>query len=127
LKTKLFTEKAPHPIGPYSQAIYCPEFKGLIFTSGQVALNAEGEFVGGDIKIQTRQVCENIKAILKAGKSSLKYVIKTTVFLKDMNDFPAMNEVYAEYFEHIKPARSTVEVSRLPKDALVEIDVIAHV
>lgn len=122
LKTILFSDKAPKPIGPYSQAI---QFKDLIFTSGQIALNVEGNICSSGIKEQTHMVLENIKSILEDNGSSLDNVIKTTVFLKDMVDFHSMNEVYSNYFNSSLPARSTVEVSRLPKDVRVEIEVIA--
>jgi 2-iminobutanoate/2-iminopropanoate deaminase len=117
------TDRGPKPIGPYSQAI---KANGVIYLSGQVALDPKsGELIGGDIRQQTERVFENIKGILEAAGSNLHHVIKATVFLKDMNDFPAMNEVYARYFTAAPPARSTVQVARLPKDALVEIEVIA--
>ena len=100
----------------------------MIFTAGQVAIiPASGEVIAGDIKAQTKQVLENVKAILEEGGSSLANVVKTTVFLKDMNEFAAMNEIYAQYFSQSPPARSTVEVARLPKDVRVEIDAIALV
>jgi len=99
---------------------------GFVFTAGQVALDpATGAMVGTDIKSQTERVMENLKGIVEASGSSLHKVVKTTVFLKDMNDFAAMNEIYARYFPAAPPGRSTVEVSRLPKDALVEIEVVA--
>ena len=124
MKEAVFTARGPKPIGPYSQAI---KANGLLFVSGQVALDPQsGEFVGSDVRQQTERVLENLKAILEAAGSSLKHVVKTTVFLKDMNDFPAMNETYARYFSSVPPARSTVQAARLPKDALVEIDVIAQ-
>jgi 2-iminobutanoate/2-iminopropanoate deaminase len=123
MKDIVLTDKGPKPIGPYSQAV---KSGGFLFASGQVALDAHSnEFFGGDIRQQTERVMENIKAILEAGGSKLNHVVKTTVFLKDMNDFAAMNEVYAKYFIAAPPARSTVQVARLPKDALVEIEVIA--
>jgi 2-iminobutanoate/2-iminopropanoate deaminase len=120
------TPKAPAAIGPYSQGILA---KGsLLFTAGQVGFDPNtGAFVGGDIKAQTRQALENLKSILEAGGASLSTVVKTTVFLKDMNEFAAMNEVYGEFFPAPPPARSTVEVARLPRDARVEIEVIALV
>jgi 2-iminobutanoate/2-iminopropanoate deaminase len=118
------TDGAPKPIGPYSQAV---NFRRLIFTSGQVALNEEGVIATDDVKEQTKIVIENLRNILKAGGSSLANVIKTIVFLKDMGDFAAMNEVYNDYFGKVLPARSTVEVARLPKDAKVEIEVIAFI
>lgn len=116
------TTNAPQAIGPYSQA---KQFGELIFTSGQIPLNANGEFINGDIKEQTKQVLENLASVLKEGDSSLQNVIKTTVFLADMNDFNAMNEVYEKYFGSNKPARSTICVKELPKKALVEIECIA--
>jgi 2-iminobutanoate/2-iminopropanoate deaminase len=118
------TEKAPAPIGPYSQAVVA-EGK-LLFTAGQVAIDPQtGQFVQGDIKIQTRRVLENVRAVLESAGAGFRDVVKTTVFLKSMDDFSAMNEVYAEYFKDSPPARSTVEVARLPRDAKVEIEVIA--
>jgi 2-iminobutanoate/2-iminopropanoate deaminase len=128
-KEIIYTKNAPEPIGPYSQAIkLSAENPYLIYSSGQVALvPGTGNMVGGEIKEQTRGSLENLKAVLKEAGSDLSRVIKTTVYLKNMNDFSSMNEVYSEYFGSSKPARSTVEVARLPKDALVEIDVIAYV
>ena len=123
MKEVVLTARGPKPIGPYSQAI---KANGLVFVSGQIALDPQsGEFVGADVRQQTERVLENLKAILEAAGTSLKHVVKTTVFLKDMNDFPAMNEAYAKYFSTTPPARSTVQAARLPKDALVEIDVVA--
>jgi 2-iminobutanoate/2-iminopropanoate deaminase len=123
MKEVVLTARGPKPIGPYSQAI---KANGLVFVSGQIALDPQsGEFVGTDVRQQTERVLENLKAILEAAGTSLKHVVRTTVFLKDMNDFPAMNEAYAKYFGTTPPARSTVQAARLPKDALVEIDVIA--
>ena len=126
MKTVIKTDKAPLPIGPYNQAI---GVQGqLIFTAGQIALDPKsGAMVGTTIQEQTKQVCENLKAILQASHTDLKHAVKTTVFLKNFNDFTAMNEVYAQYFGEASPARSTVEVVRLPKDALVEIEVVALV
>lgn len=126
-KEIVYTKDAPEPIGPYSQAIKLnAENPFFIYTSGQIAINpATGSFENGDIRSQTKLALENLKAILTQGGSDLSSVIKTTVFIKDMNDFASMNEVYAEYFGDSKPARSTVEVARLPKDALVEIEAIA--
>jgi 2-iminobutanoate/2-iminopropanoate deaminase len=123
MKDVVLTTHAPKPIGPYSQAI---KSNGFLFISGQIALDpASGEFAGVTVQQQTGRVLENLKAILEAGGVSLSHVVKTTVFLKDMNDFAAMNEVYARYFSAAPPARSTVQVARLPKDALVEIEVVA--
>ena len=123
MKNVVVTDRGPKPIGPYSQAI---KANGFIYLSGQVALDPQsGELVGSDIRQQTERVLENIKGILEAAGANLHHVIKTTVFLKDMNDFSGMNETYTRYFTAAPPARSTVQVSRLPKDALVEIEVIA--
>jgi 2-iminobutanoate/2-iminopropanoate deaminase len=123
MKNVVVTDRGPKPIGPYSQAI---KANGFVYLSGQVALDPQkGELVGSDIRQQTERVLENIKGILEAAGVNLHHVIKTTVFLKDMNDFAGMNEIYARYFAAAPPARSTVQVSRLPKDALVEIEVIA--
>ncbi len=120
------TDQAPAPVGPYNQAIAASG--RLLFVAGQIPLDPNnGEIVGaGDVAKQTEQVVANIKAILEAGGSSLEDVVKTTVFLADMNDFAAMNAVYAQHFEEASaPARACVQVSRLPKDVLVEIDCIA--
>jgi len=117
------TNDGPKAIGPYSQAIRA---NGLVFLSGQIPLDpATQQLVTGDVAAQTERVLQNITGILTAAGSSLAQVVKTTVFLKSMNDFAAMNEVYARHFTGEPPARSTVEVARLPKDVLVEIDVIA--
>jgi 2-iminobutanoate/2-iminopropanoate deaminase len=117
------TEKAPKAIGPYSQAIQTDH---LVFTAGQVGLDpATMELVEGGIEAQTRQVLTNLKHVLEKADSGLKYVVKTTVFLQDMADFAMMNSVYAEFFPENPPARSTVQVSGLPKDALVEIECVA--
>jgi len=123
-KSIIYTETAPEPIGPYSQAIVIGDF---IFTSGQIAINpSTGNIEGTDIKTQTRIAIQNLSEILKRAGSSLDKVIKTTVFIRNMEDFKLMNEVYEEYFGQSKPSRSTVEVSGLPKNALVEIEAIAH-
>ena len=117
------TDKAPKAIGPYSQAIRA---NGFVFSSGQIAIDpTTGQVVGGDIAAQTELVLKNISAILWHAATDMDHVVKTTVFLKNMSDFAAMNEVYARFFPKAPPARSTVEVARLPKDVLVEIDVIA--
>src|SRR6202051_3500264 len=117
------TDRGPKPIGPYSQAVRA---NGFLFLSGQIALHPKtGEISGAGIAEQTERVLENIKGIVEAAGSKMPHVVKTTVFLKNMNDFAAMNEVYARYFTAAPPARSTVEVARLPKDALVEIEVTA--
>jgi 2-iminobutanoate/2-iminopropanoate deaminase len=126
-KLAVTTKNAPAAIGPYSQAIRIGDF---LYTSGQVALDpASGALVAGGVSEQTTRVIENLKAVLAADGISLAQVVKTTVFLKNIGDFSAMNEVYGRYFagdDVVAPARSTVEVARLPKDALVEIEVIAH-
>jgi 2-iminobutanoate/2-iminopropanoate deaminase len=123
MRQVISTGSAPKAIGPYSQAIRAA---GLLFLSGQVALDpATGTMVEGDIAKQAERVLENLKAVLTAAGSSLERAVKTTVFLKDMNDFAAMNEVYARYFPSDPPARSTIEAARLPKDARVEMDLIA--
>jgi 2-iminobutanoate/2-iminopropanoate deaminase len=117
------TEKAPKAIGPYVQAI---KANGFIYTAGQIPIDPKtGNFVEGGIIEQTRQVLENLKAVLAASGSSANQVVKTTVYLKNMTDFGAMNEVYAEYFGNVKPARSTVAVAELPRGALIEIDLVA--
>ncbi len=117
------TAEAPKAIGPYSQAVVA---NGFAFLSGQIPLDpASGQVIEGDVAAQTERVLENLKAVLEASGSSLQKVVKTTVFLKDMSDFSKMNEVYARYFGQNSPARSTVEVARLPRDVRVEIDCIA--
>jgi 2-iminobutanoate/2-iminopropanoate deaminase len=125
MRTVIATDRGPKAIGPYSQAI---KANGLVFLSGQIPLDpATQQLIAGEVAAQTEQVLQNISAILDAAGTSLSRVIKTTVFLKNMNDFAAMNEVYGRHFSTEPPARSTVEVARLPKDVLVEIDVIALV
>lgn len=117
------TDKAPQAVGPYSQAISA---NGFVFVSGQIAIDpATGQLNQGSTAEQTRQVLMNVSAVLESAGSSLDKVVKATVFIKNMNDFQAMNEVYAEFFAKTKPARACVEVARLPKDVLVEIDAIA--
>ena len=119
------TEKAPQAIGPYAQAI---KANGFVYTAGQIPIDPKtGSFVEGGIKEQTRKALENLKAVLEVAGSSLDQVIKATVFLKNIADFAAMNEVYAEYLGNSKPARSTVAVAELPRGALVEIDLVALV
>jgi len=123
VKDIVLTDRGPKPIGPYSQAV---KSNGFLFVSGQVAIDPRSnEFVPGDIRQQTERALVNLKGILEAGGANLQHVVKTTVFLKDMNDFAAMNEAYGRFFSAAPPARSTVQVARLPKDALVEIEVIA--
>ncbi len=125
MKEVISTEGAPKAIGPYSQAIRAG---GFIFTSGQVAIDpATQQVIAGDVAAQTDRVLRNLAAILQAAGSGLEKVVRCTVFLKNMGDFGAMNEVYARHFTQAPPARSTVEVARLPKDVLVEIDAIAMV
>ena len=116
------TEKAAKAVGPYSQAV---SVNGFIYTSGQIPLTAEGILVGGTIEDQTHLVFANLNAVLEAGGSSLDKVVKATVFITDMNDFAAVNDIYAQHFGEHKPARSCVEVSKLPKGVNVEIEVIA--
>lgn len=117
------TKEAPEAIGPYSQAVRCGQ---LLFCSGQIPLDPKTmQIVDGDVKAQADQVCRNIAGVLKAAGLDFNRVVKATCFLKNMNDFVAFNEVYSKYFGATKPARSTVEVARLPKDVLVEIEVIA--
>ncbi|NOU98325.1 deaminase [Paenibacillus sp. LMG 31456] len=118
------TKQAPAAIGPYSQAV---RFGELLFTSGQIPLGLDGQVVDGGIEEQTHQVFRNLKAVLEAGGSSFNRVIKATVFIKDMNQFAQVNQIYADYFGDHKPARSTVEVARLPRDVFVEIELIATV
>ncbi len=119
------TEKAPRAIGPYSQAV---AHDGLLYLSGQIPLDpATGQLIEGDVAAQTERVLENLKAVLEAAGSSLGRVLKTTVYLKDLGEFARMNEVYARYFPENPPARATVEVARLPRDARVEIEAVAAI
>jgi len=123
MREVIATEQAPQAIGPYSQAIRA---QGLIFTSGQIAIDpATAQIIASNVSAQTDRVLKNLSAILQASGSSLEKVLRCTVFLKNMGDFAAMNEVYGRYFQQEPTARSTVEVARLPKDVLIEIDVIA--
>ena len=125
MKRVVKTEKAPQAIGPYSQAISAG---GFLFASGQIPIDPRtGEFVAGGVAEQTEQVLRNLTAVLEAAGTTLDRVVKTTVFLADMNDFAAMNEVYGRYFTGNPPARATVEAARLPRDARVEIEAIAEV
>jgi 2-iminobutanoate/2-iminopropanoate deaminase len=120
----IFSDEAPEPIGPYSQAIQAGEY---LFTSGQIALDAQtGKIVSGGVEEQTIQVLKNIEAVLNSANMRLHHVVKTTIYLNNMDNFISVNRIYADYFKDNKPARSTVEVSRLPKDVLVEIDCIAY-
>jgi 2-iminobutanoate/2-iminopropanoate deaminase len=125
VKQIVHTDKAPAAIGPYSQAVHAGK---LIFTAGQIPIDPEtGGIAGNDIQTQTRQVLENLGAVLSAAGSDLKHVLKTTVFLKNMSDFSGMNAVYAAYFPENPPARSAVEVARLPRDVLIEVECVAIV
>jgi 2-iminobutanoate/2-iminopropanoate deaminase len=119
-----FTKQAPEAIGPYSQGVIV---NNIFYSSGQIPLTADGELVEGGIEAQVHQVFSNIKAVLESANASLETVIKTTVFIKDMNDFPKINEIYGTYFTTHLPARSCVEVARLPKDVKIEMEVIALV
>ena len=123
MRSVISTPDAPKAIGPYSQAI---KANGFVFVSGQVAIDpSTQQILAGDVAAQTERVMKNLSAILKAAGASLENVVRSTVFLKNMGDFTAMNEIYGKHFTSTPPARSTVEVARLPKDVLVEIDVIA--
>ena len=122
MKEVISTDKAPQAIGPYSQAI---QADGFVFTAGQIALDPTTmQLVEGDVARQTARVLENLKAVVEAAGSSLDRAVKATVYLQDMNDFSAMNEVYARYFPNKPPARSTVEAARLPRDVRIEIDLV---
>ena len=123
MKEAVQTSTAPAAIGPYSQATVSGT---LVYTSGQIPLRPDGSLLEGDVAAQARQVLDNLKAVLEAAGSGLGQVLKTTVFLKDMDDFAAMNAVYAEYFSDPFPARSTVQVARLPRDVRVEIEAVAE-
>ncbi len=119
------TSKAPDAIGPYSQAV---KINKIVFLSGQIAIDPKTQkFIDGDIETQTRRVLDNLKAVIEAAGSSLENVVKTTIYLTDINDFSKVNEIYASYFSTGKPARSTVSVAALPKNAKIEIDAIAEV
>jgi len=125
MRRVIYTPKAPKPVGPYSQGIIAGNY---LFVSGQIPIDPEtGEVIKGDFKTQVRRVLENIKAIVEASGASMKDVVKVTVYLKDINKFQEFNEVYKEYFKEEPPARSVVEVSNLPKNVEVEIDVIAYI
>lgn len=125
MKEVVQTNNAPQAIGPYVQAV---KINDILYTSGQIALNPNGELVQGDIKVQAKQVMKNLKAVVEAAGSSMDKLIKTTCFIKNMDDFAAFNEVYASFFQGITPpARSCVEVARLPKDVLIEVEAIAEV
>ena len=124
MKKIISTKNAPQALGAYSQAVVA---NGFLFVSGQLGVKPSGEFAGADAKAQAKQSVENIKAILSAADLSLENIVKTTIFLADINDFAAVNEIYASYFDGEFPARSTIAVKTLPKEALVEIEVIAAV
>lgn len=124
MRETISTENAPAAIGPYAQAIRVGD---LLFTSGQIPLKPDGKLLEGDVRAQTEQVLKNLRAVLEAGGSSLGNVVKCTCFLADMNDFAVMNEVYGSFFSSEPPARSAVEVARLPRDVRVEIEAIARV
>ena len=127
MKKIVKTENAPRAIGPYNQAVIEPN-SGLIFTSGQIALDPKtGNIVGKAAAEQTEQVMKNLQAILAAAGSSFENVLKATIYLKDLKDFAAVNDIYGSYFKSDPPARATAEASRLPKDALIEIDIIAQI
>ena len=119
---KVLTNKAPAAIGPYSQAVIAG---GMLFASGQIPLDPSGQVVAGGVEVQTSRVLDNLKEVLDAAGCIFADVVKTTLFIKDMNDFPAVNRVYSKFFAEPFPARSTVEVARLPKDVLIEIELIA--
>tara|TARA_B100000941_G_scaffold287950_1_gene264010 strand:- start:42 stop:419 length:378 start_codon:yes stop_codon:yes gene_type:complete len=125
MKKNIYTKEAPEPIGPYSQAIEAGKF---IFLSGQIAIDVDtGKLINKNIEAETNQVMRNIESVLKASNRTFDNVVKSTIFLKDLNDFTLVNEVYSKYFKNkVSPARETVEVARLPKDANVEISVIAY-
>lgn len=124
MKQIISSANAPAAVGPYSQAVVA---NGFLFASGQIPLDATGKLVEGDVATQTEQVFKNLSQVLVAASLTFAHVVKTTVYLKDMNDFAKMNEVYAHFFTEDKPARATVEVARLPRDVKVEIDLIAAV
>jgi len=123
MKKAYMTDRAPQPVGPYSQAVQAGSF---LFLAGQVPLNPQNTMVEGDINVQARQVMNNLKAVLEWAGATMDQVVKTTIFLADLSDFDAVNKIYAEYFKEPYPARSTVEASKLPKGARLEIDVIAY-
>jgi 2-iminobutanoate/2-iminopropanoate deaminase len=123
MKRNYLTDQAPRPVGPYSQVI---QSGGFLFLAGQVPLTPQGTMIQGDIATQARQVLNNLKAVLEKTGANMDHVVKTTVFLADLGDFEAVNQVYAEYFEEPYPARTTVQAARLPKGASIEIDAIAY-
>ena len=126
MKEKIYTEKAPEPVGPYSQAVKISDFDEIIFLSGQIPIDPEtGDLIENDIKTATKQTIENLKAVLHESGASLDDVVKVQVYLKNLDDFGDMNEVYQDYFGDSKPARAAVEVSKIGLDAIIEIDAIA--
>lgn len=124
MKKSFVTDKAPQPVGPYSQVVAAGDF---LFLAGQIPLTPQGTMHQGDVEEQTRQVLNNLKAVLEQAGVTMNHVVKTTIFLANLSDFERVNRVYAEYFEQPFPARSTVEASKLPRGAAVEIDAIAHI
>lgn len=122
MKKAIFTEKAPHPVGPYSQVVHAG---GFLFLAGQIPLTADGTMIEGDAAAQARQVMENLKAVLEAAGAGMNQIVKTTIFLADLADFETVNKIYAEYFQEPYPARSTIQAGKLPKGARIEIDAIA--
>ncbi len=122
MKKAFFTEKAPHPVGPYSQVV---QAGGFLFLAGQIPLTSDGKMTEGDVATQARRVMENLKAVLDAAGAGMNQVVKTTIFLADLADFETVNKVYAEYFQEPYPARSTIQAGKLPKGARIEIDAIA--
>jgi 2-iminobutanoate/2-iminopropanoate deaminase len=122
MKKAYFTEKAPKPVGPYSQVVQAGSF---LFLAGQIPLTSENKMLDGDVSAQARQVLNNLKSVLEQAGSNMNQIVKTTIFLADLADFDAVNKIYAEYFQEPYPARSTVEASKLPKGARLEIDAIA--
>lgn len=126
MKDKIFSKDAPEPLGPYSQAIKISDFEDLVFISGQIPIDPEtGKLVDEDIKKATRQTLENVKSIAKESNASIEDIVKVQIYLKDLDDFDEMNDVYEEYFHDSKPARAAVEVSKIGLDAHIEIDAIA--
>lgn len=124
MKKAFMTDKAPKPVGPYSQVVQAGQF---MFLAGQIPLTPDGKLADGDISAQAHQVLNNLKAVLENAGLGMNHIVKTTIFLKDLSDFDAVNKVYAQYFNEPYPARSTVEVGKLPKGAMMEIDAIAVV
>lgn len=124
MKKAFMTDKAPKPVGPYSQVVQAGQF---LFLAGQIPLTPEGKLADGDVSAQAHQVLNNLKAVLENVRLGMNHIVRTTIFLKDLSDFDAVNKVYAQYFNEPYPARTTVEVSKLPKGAMMEIDAIAVV